>query len=121
MRCAIAALLLCFVRVPANAEERKQETCEASRYSIHDRDQNGTTTSSGVPLNDAIPTVAHKSASLRAFLRITNLDNGLTMTFQTTDRGPYVAGRCVDLSMKADALIQCQGKCRVKVEPWIGW
>lgn len=92
------------------------ETCIASVYGTKDHDQNGTETASGIPLNDALPTMAHKSRPLRSFARVANLANGRHAYFQVTDRGPYVAGRCIDLSHAAAILLGCDGLCPVAVQ-----
>lgn len=93
------------------------EVCTASVYSTRSADQSGARTASGIPLNDAVPSVAHKTHSFRAKVRVTNLRNGQSGTFPVTDRGPYVHGRCIDLSLAAAILLGCKGLCPVKVEP----
>lgn len=109
-RAALAALIL-ILAVPANAEQ-----CIASVYGTRDHDQNGTETASGIPLNDALPTMAHKSRPLRSFARVANLANGRHGYLEVTDRGPYIAGRCVDLSHAAAILLGCDGLCPVAVQ-----
>lgn len=79
----------------------KAETCLASVYGTRDKDQNGSSTASGIPLVDSRATVAHKTYRLRGWLRITNRKTGKVIVAQNIDRGPYVVGRCVDLSQEA--------------------
>ena len=47
--------------------------------------------------------VAHKSLPFGTVLEITNLNNGRSLLATVTDRGPFIAGRCVDLA-KAGAI-----------------
>lgn len=94
------------------------EECKGSVYSIHDKDQNGTKTSSGIPLDDAKPTMAHRLHVLRGWMRITNLRTGKVTDLQVTDRGPFVPGRCADFSVAAAKKVGCDGLCEVRVEPW---
>jgi rare lipoprotein A len=47
---------------------------------------------------------------------ITNLSNGRSITATVTDRGPYIAGRCVDLGRAGANAIGMGGLARVKVE-----
>jgi rare lipoprotein A len=92
------------------------EYCQASVYSTKDTDQNGTQTASGIPLNDRVASIAHNTLPLRSRATITNLKNGRARTFLVTDRGPHVAGRCVDLSHAAAILLGCDGLCPVRVK-----
>lgn len=110
MRSLIAALIYCLLASSAQAE-----TCIASVYGTKDHDQNGTQTASGIPLNDSLPSIAHKTLPLKSRAWVVNLKTGQGHAFLVTDRGPFVAGRCVDLSHKAAELIGCDGLCRVSV------
>lgn len=97
------------------ASQAHAERCQASVYSIHDKDQNGTKTASGIPLNDAVPSIAHKTLPLKSRASVTNLQNGKQQTFIVTDRGPYVKDRCVDLNVAAAILLGCRGLCPVEI------
>jgi rare lipoprotein A len=46
-------------------------------------------------------TAAHKSLPLPSFARVTNLDNGKSVTVRINDRGPFHDGRVIDLSYAA--------------------
>lgn len=111
MRPLVVGIALVVASLPAQAER-----CIASVYGTKDHDQNGTQTASGIPLNDNLPTIAHKTRPLRKTARVTNLANGRAADFKVTDRGPYIAGRCVDLSHAAAREIGCDGLCPVTVE-----
>lgn len=63
-------------------------------------------------------TCAHKKLPFGTMLRVTNLNNGNSVVVEVTDRGPYVAGRIVDLSYRAASELGMLGAgvVRVKVE-----
>jgi rare lipoprotein A len=46
-------------------------------------------------------TCAHKTYPFGTLLKVTNPANGLSVIVKVTDRGPYVKGRVVDLSVRA--------------------
>lgn len=46
-------------------------------------------------------TAAHKTLPLPSFARVTNLDNGRSIVVRVNDRGPFHAGRVIDLSYAA--------------------
>jgi len=55
----------------------------------------------GQPFNMYADTAAHKSLPLGTRLILTNPKNGASVKVQVTDRGPYAAGRSLDLSYSA--------------------
>ena len=61
---------------------------------------------------------AHKTLPLPSRVRITNLENGRKVTVRVNDRGPYVAGRIIDVTPPiAKALdFHKKGLARVRVE-----
>jgi rare lipoprotein A len=46
-------------------------------------------------------TAAHKTLPFGTRVRVTNLDNGKAVTVRINDRGPFVKGRVIDLSLAA--------------------
>jgi rare lipoprotein A (peptidoglycan hydrolase) len=70
----------------------------ASWYGL---DFNGRLTASGEVYDMYEMTAAHKTLPLGTTVKVHNLDNGKTITVRINDRGPYVAGRVIDLSRKA--------------------
>lgn len=44
---------------------------------------------------------AHKTLPLPARVRVTNLENGRTVTLRINDRGPFIAGRHLDVTPRA--------------------
>lgn len=62
-------------------------------------------------------TAAHKSLPLPSYVRVTNLANGKSVVVRVNDRGPFHAGRIIDLSYAAAAKLGFvhQGTARVEV------
>jgi rare lipoprotein A len=60
---------------------------------------------------------AHKTLPLPSFVRVTNLDNGKSVTVRVNDRGPFHSGRIIDLSYAAATKLGYvrQGTARVEV------
>lgn len=46
-------------------------------------------------------TAAHKTLPFGTVLKVTNLENGKSVIVKVNDRGPFVAGRILDLSLGA--------------------
>lgn len=61
---------------------------------------------------------AHKHLPLPLFVRVTNLSNGRSIVVRVNDRGPFVAGRIIDLSAGAARKLGFydEGTARVRVE-----
>ncbi|OLB97412.1 MAG: hypothetical protein AUH30_10295 [Candidatus Rokubacteria bacterium 13_1_40CM_68_15] len=58
----------------------------------------GRPTASGEVFDKAKLTAAHRTLPLGTRVAVTNLDNGRTVEVRVNDRGPFVAGRLIDLS-----------------------
>jgi rare lipoprotein A len=98
--------------IPVRAED-----CVASVYAVGDSSQPGTKTASGIPLNDNDMTAAHKSLPLGSKVKVTNKKNGYAVTVTITDRGPYVKGRCIDLSKAGAGALGFAGLAPVSLVP----
>ncbi|MCI1749277.1 MAG: septal ring lytic transglycosylase RlpA family protein [Acidipropionibacterium sp.] len=70
-------------------------TCKASFYGY------GSQTASGERFNSSAMTAAHKTFRFGTHLKVTNRANGKSVVVRINDRGPYVSGRCLDLSTGA--------------------
>lgn len=96
------------------------ETCTASQYGIGDGYHGGKVACRGLgPFNTYASspyTVAHKTRACGSRVTITNLANGRSISAVVTDRGPYIAGRCVDLGRAGANAIGMGGLARVSVE-----
>ena len=81
-------------------------------------DFHGKKTSNGETYNMNAMTAAHKTLPMNTMVRVTNLGNGAQTTVRINDRGPFVAGRIIDLSKAAATSIGMigAGTARVKLE-----
>lgn len=63
-------------------------------------------------------TAAHKTLPFGTRVRVTHLGNGNTVEVTINDRGPYIAGRIIDLSRRAAQAIGMTGSgiARVRVD-----
>ena len=69
----------------------------ASWYSI--KTNYGIKTASGRPLNNHAYTAAHKQWPMGSKVRVTNLNNGRSEILTISDRGPYIKGRIIDVTV----------------------
>jgi rare lipoprotein A len=90
------------------------ETGLASWYSYPPRTRR---TADGEWFDARALTAAHKTLPLPSLVEVTNLDNGRRIEVRVNDRGPFVAGRIIDLSRAAaDRLgFAGQGTAHVRV------
>ena len=65
---------------------------------------------------------AHKTLPLPSYVRVTNLDNGRSAVVRVNDRGPFHAGRIIDLSYAAAVKLGVDrtGTARVEVQALAG-
>jgi peptidoglycan lytic transglycosylase len=110
MRWFIAALVLCLLSIAVRAED-----CIASVYAVGDSTQPGTETASGIPLDDDAMTAAHKSLPFGSKVKVTNKENGQSVSITITDRGPYVKGRCIDVTKAGARALGIDGLAPVSV------
>jgi len=63
-------------------------------------------------------TAAHRTLPFNTVVRVRNLKNNLTTEVRITDRGPFVEGRIIDLSLAAarDIDMVADGVARVRLE-----
>ncbi|WP_017575708.1 septal ring lytic transglycosylase RlpA family protein [Nocardiopsis kunsanensis] len=73
-------------------------TCQASFYGdgFH-----GSTTANGETFDTYAMTAAHKTLPFDTMVEVTNPTDGRSATVRINDRGPYIDGRCLDLSTAA--------------------
>ena len=90
---------------------------EKGRASWYGRKFHGRKTSNGETYNMYAMTAAHKTLPMNTWVMVENLDNGKKTKVRINDRGPFVAGRIIDLSYKAAQRIGIvgPGTARVKV------
>ena len=63
-------------------------------------------------------TAAHKTLPMPVYVRVTNLENGRSLDLRVNDRGPFIAGRIIDVSRRGAQLLEFEGKgtARVRVQ-----
>lgn len=79
----------------------------------------GTRTASGEKLSDGAHTAAHRTLPFGTRVRVTNLANDRSTVVRITDRGPFIAGRIIDVSLAAGKDLDFIGRgiapCRIEV------
>jgi len=91
-------ILLFFAIVVSACSAKLTQTGKASYYADK---FNGRKTASGEKYRNSKLTAAHKTLPFGTKVKVTNLQNGKTVKVRVNDRGPFVAGRIIDLSKKA--------------------
>jgi rare lipoprotein A len=63
-------------------------------------------------------TAAHKTLPMPSMVRVTNLENGRSIQVRVNDRGPFEAGRIIDMTRRGAQLLGFiqQGTARVRVD-----
>jgi rare lipoprotein A len=85
-------------RLPAPARVGSTETGMASWYGVP---YHGRRSASGEIYDMEKLTAAHRALPFQTWVEVTNLSNGKQVNVRITDRGPFVGGRIIDLSMAA--------------------
>jgi rare lipoprotein A len=101
--------------IPANAKPLETETGLASWYGPPYHNRRG---SNGEVYNMHAMTAAHRTFPLGSIARVTNIKTGNSALVRITDRGPFIPGRVVDLSLAAAHKVDVwqPGVAQVKVE-----
>jgi rare lipoprotein A len=101
--------------IPTNAAPLSTETGLASWYGPPYHNRRG---SNGEVYNMHAMTAAHRTLPLGSIVRVTNLKTGHAALVRITDRGPFIPGRIVDLSLAAARKVDVYepGIAEVKVE-----
>lgn len=92
--------------IPSTIKVAQAITGEASWYGpgFH-----GRTTANGETFNQEELTAAHRSLPFGTKVRVTNVNNGRSVVVRINDRGPFAAGRVIDLSAAAARVIGMLG------------
>jgi rare lipoprotein A len=86
------------------------ETCIASHYGY-----SGGQTAFGERMNPSAMTAAHRTRSFGSNVTVTSHPSGRSVTVRINDRGPFVKGRCIDLSTGAARALGIAGLERVSL------
>ncbi len=101
--------------IPAGATPMATEIGKASWYGPPYHNRRG---SNGEVYNMHAMTAAHRTLPLGSIVRVTNLKTEHTALVRITDRGPFIPGRILDLSLAAAHKLDVYGPgiAEVKVE-----
>ena len=101
--------------IPAGATPIATETGKASWYGPPYHNRRG---SNGEVYNMHAMTAAHRTLPLGSVVRVTNLKTAHSALVRITDRGPFIPGRVLDLSLAAARKLDVYqpGVAEVKVE-----
>jgi rare lipoprotein A len=99
IRSIFAVLAMACLSPPAFAE-----SCVASRYGY-----GGGRTASGERMDANAMTAAHRSRPFGSPVTVTSHSTGRSVTVRINDRGPFVKGRCIDLSYGAARVLGMSG------------
>jgi rare lipoprotein A len=86
------------LKIPLNTKPLAVETGLASWYGAPYHNRRG---SNGEIYNMHAMTAAHLTLPLGSVVRVTNVKTGASAIVRITDRGPFVEGRIIDLSLAA--------------------
>lgn len=80
-------------------------------------DFHGKPTANGETFDQNALTAAHPSLPLPSLVHVTNMENGREVVVRVNDRGPFVEGRMIDLSLSAASQLgfAVAGEARVRV------
>jgi rare lipoprotein A len=93
-------------------------TEQVGTASYYARELHGGPTASGEIYDEDELTAAHRDLPFGTRVRVTNLENGNSVTLRINDRGPFVEGRIIDVSFEAARQLDFieQGLTTVRVE-----
>jgi len=97
----------------ANAPVLASETGMASWYGA-----SGRNTANGEAYTSMEMTAAHRTLPLNTILRVTNIATGQSAIVRVNDRGPFVHGRLLDLSIAAarETGVYMKGTAKVRID-----
>jgi peptidoglycan lytic transglycosylase len=103
LRVCVAIVLACI------STSALAETCIASHYGY-----SGGRTASGERMNPSAMTAAHRSKPFGSQVTVTSQRSGRSVTVRINDRGPFIKGRCIDLSTGAAHALGMAGSEKVR-------
>lgn len=99
-RNAVLLLVILITTVTTSCSRKITETGKASYYADS---FDGKRTASGETFHQRELTAAHKTLPFGTRVTVINIANGKSVKVRINDRGPFAAGRIIDLSHKAAA------------------
>jgi rare lipoprotein A len=114
------------IPVPVQSQKIQVATATAPTFrylakgiaSWYGYESNGNETASGETFNQYALTAAHRTLPFGTRVRVTNLRNGRSVIVRINDRGPYISGRIIDISVGAAQAIDMydSGLAQVQLE-----
>lgn len=101
---------------PVRGDRSAAEPGWVGRASWYGPGFHGNLTANGETYDQYAMTAAHKTLPFGTRLRVTNTANGRSVVVRINDRGPFVAGRDLDLSRAAAEALGFAGVATVRIE-----
>lgn len=92
-------------KTSASAQASRKAPYQVGVASWYGKQFHGRATANGEPFDMFELTAAHRQLPLGTYVKVTNLRNGKWIVVRINDRGPYVAGRIMDLSYGAARML----------------
>ncbi|MDP8261652.1 MAG: septal ring lytic transglycosylase RlpA family protein [Candidatus Kappaea frigidicola] len=115
---AIASFVLIVLAIHIASAIYHQYNGWVIRASFYGRPFHGRRTSCGEVYNMNALTAAHRTLPMGTRLKVTNLKNGRSVIVRINDRGPFMWGRNIDLSVAAAKQLKMvkDGITKVRIE-----
>lgn len=94
-------ILLSCSSTPTNANMYQSGDTESGKASYYAKSLQFQKTANGEQFNHRSNTAAHKDLPFGTLVRVTNIENGKSVTVRINDRGPFSENRIIDLSRSA--------------------
>jgi rare lipoprotein A len=107
---SLAAICFCLTVAGPLATAARAETGIASVYGY-----DGTKSASGERTNPRGMTAAHRTLPFGTMVTVVNKKNGRQVTVRINDRGPFIAGRIIDLTPAAASQLGFSGLAPVTI------
>ena len=108
---AVAAAWCCFAYVPANARVPSKFSGAATFYDVNYVGR----TACGKRYDPNKFTAAHRTLPFGTRLRVTDVHTRRSVVVTVNDRGPFIKGRVLDLSLAAAKTLRMQGRGVIRV------
>ena len=102
--------ILVAMALACTSTSASSEACIASHYGY-----SGGKTASCERMNPSAMTAAHRTRSFGSHVTVTSHASGRSVTVRINDRGPFVKGRCIDLSTEAAGALGMAGLQKVSL------
>jgi rare lipoprotein A len=109
------------VRPPSPEMKGKPDEVEVGLASWYGPPYHNRKGADGTVYDQNAMTAAHKTLPMGSMVRVTNLSNDQSVVVKITDRGPFIPGRIIDLSLAAAKAtgVYRAGVVKVRVEAYL--